>query len=94
MLNKNNIAIGFLTGLIFPAVAWVMAEIILKSYLATINSKPGIPYLAAIAINLFIIRYLFKKDNDQTGIGAIICTFIIMALIFLFKMGHAWNITW
>jgi hypothetical protein len=88
MLSKNNIAIGFLVGLIFPAIAWLISEVAFNSYISTLN-KPGIPYLISIAVNLFIIRYLFKKGNDQTGIGAIICTFIIMAMVFLFKMGHA-----
>ncbi|MEO8884758.1 MAG: stationary phase survival protein SurE [Mucilaginibacter sp.] len=89
MLNKNNIAIGFLIGLIFPGIAWLISEVAFKTYLFTLNSKPGMPYLVAIAVNLFIIRYIFKKGNDQTGIGLIICTFIVMALVFLFKMGHA-----
>jgi len=82
---KNNIAIGFLLAIISPAIAWVAAEFTFKNYILILN-KPAAPYLIAIAFNLFIIRYLFKKDNDQTGIGAIICTFIIMILVFLFKM--------
>ena len=79
-------AIGFVAGLIFPAITWVMVELLFKN-LSTL-SKPGVPYLISIAVNLFIIRYFFKKGHDQTGIGAILCTFIVMALIFLFKMGH------
>ena len=80
-------AIGFIAGLIFPAITWVMVELLFKSYASTFN-KPGVPYLISIAVNLFIIRYFFKRGQDQSGIGAILCTFIVMALVFLFKMGH------
>ena len=86
MLNRNHIAIGFVASLLFPAMAWVIDAVALK-YLPDV--KQGIPYLAAVAVNLFLIRYWFKNGLDQTGIGAIICTFIVMAIVFLFKMGHA-----
>lgn len=85
MLNKNHIAIGFVAALIFPVLAWIIDAVVLK-YLPDV--KQAIPYLAAVAFNLFLIRYFFKNDQDQTGIGAIICTFIVMAIVFLFKMGH------
>ncbi len=80
-------AIGFAVGLIFPAFTWLMADVVLKSYTATLE-KPAIPYLIGIAVNLFIIRYFFKKELDQSGTGAILCTFIVMAAVFLFKVGH------
>ena len=80
-------AIGFAVGLIVPAITWLMAEVVFKNYTATLN-KPAAPYLIGIAVNLFIIRYFFKNDLDQSGIGAILCTFIFMALVFYFKVGH------
>ena len=85
MLNKNHIALGFVAALFFPAIAWVIDVVVLKY---TPDVKQGIPYLAAVAFNLFLIRYFFKNGQDQTGIGAIICTFIVMALVFLFKMNN------
>ncbi len=86
MSNKNHIAIGFVAALFFPAIAWVIDVVVLK-YMPDV--KQSIPYLAAVAFNLFLIRYLFKNGQDQTGIGAIICTFIIMALVFLIKVNAA-----
>ena len=80
-------AIGFAVGLIVPAITWLMAEVVFKNYTATLN-KPAAPYLIGIAVNLFIIRYFFKNDLDQIGTGAILCTFIFMAAVFLFKVGH------
>ncbi|GAB2973593.1 hypothetical protein GCM10027049_04620 [Mucilaginibacter puniceus] len=85
MLNKNHIVIGFVAALFFPAMAWVIDAVVLN-YIPQV--KQSIPYLAAVAFNLFLIRYFFKNDQDQTGIGAIICTFIVMAIVFLFKMGN------
>jgi hypothetical protein len=87
MLSKNNMIIGFVVGLIFPVFTWLMADVVLKSYTATLD-KPVVPYLIGIAVNLYIIRYFFKKGFDLSGTGAILCTFIYMAIVFLFKMGH------
>lgn len=86
MLNRNHIAIGFVAALFFPAFAWVIDAVVLN-YIPEV--KQSIPYLAAIVFNLFLIRYFFKNGQDQTGTGAIICTFIVMAIVFLFKMGGA-----
>ncbi len=87
MLSKNNMVIGFVVGLIVPAITWLMADVIFKSYTASLN-KPAAPHLIGIAVNLFIIRYVFKSDLDQSRTGAIISTFIVMAAVFLFKVGH------
>jgi hypothetical protein len=87
MLNKNNIAIGILAGLILPALTWLVFGYALKNNAALFN-KPAIPYLVSIALNLFIIKYLYKKGLDNTGTGMILCTFVCMALVFLFKIGY------
>ena len=79
--------IGFAVGLIVPSLIWLMADVVLKNYTATLT-KPVTPYLIGIAVNLFIIRYFFKNDLDQSGTGAILCTFIFMAAVFYFKVGH------
>jgi len=87
MLKKNNIAIGLLAGLIFPGLTWLVFGYFFKNKVILLN-KPTIPYLVAIAVNLFIIRYLFKKGDDQTGTGMILCTFVGMLLIFLLQTGR------
>ncbi len=53
-----------------------------------ILNKPAIPYLFTIAINLFIIKYLFKKGLDQTGTGMILITFVVMLFAFLLQTGY------
>ena len=87
MLKKNNIAIGLSAGLIVPGITWLIFGYILKSQVIILN-KPVIPYLVAIALNLFAIKYLFKTGRDQTGTGMILCTFVVMILVFLLQTGH------
>ncbi len=87
MLKKNNIITGLFAGLIFPGLTWLAFGFILKNKVV-ISGKPAIPYLLAILINLFIIKYLFKKGDDQTGQGFIISTFIAMLAVILIQLGY------
>jgi len=87
MLRRNNIGVGLLTGLILPGVAWLIFDLLLKNRTVILN-KPAIPYLVAIALNLFAIKYLFKTGRDQTGAGMILCTFAVMVLALLFQTGY------
>lgn len=73
---------GILVALIFPGLAW-LTEFILKTNTYIVN-RPAVPYVIAIAINLLLIRFCFKKDADQTGKGIMLATFISMLLIFIF----------
>jgi uncharacterized membrane protein YhdT len=87
MLKKNNISTGLLAALIFPAITWIIFGYLLKNKVVFMG-KPAIPYLVSIAINLFFIKYMFKKGNDQTGTGMILCTFAVMILVFLLQTGY------
>ena len=78
-----QVVTGLLSGFIFPAIAWVIFDVILKT--AVLN-RPGLPYFIAIAINLFILRYLVKNSKDLIAYGLIISTFVIAILIFKFKL--------
>ncbi|MDB5138247.1 MAG: hypothetical protein JWR12_163 [Mucilaginibacter sp.] len=77
---------GFLAALVFPAIALIIAYL-LKNNSAVID-RPGLPYFIAIALNLILIRLGLKKGLDQTGRGIMLATFIVMALVFLFKFHH------
>jgi len=85
MLKNNNILMGFFYGSILPAISLFVFLYLLKGNFLIFN-KPGIPYLIAIALNLFIIRYCFKQGNDNTGTGMILITFIFTAAVFLLKL--------
>ncbi|WP_162996580.1 hypothetical protein [Mucilaginibacter celer] len=49
-------------------------------------NKPGIPYLTAFAINLFIIRYFYGRGADKTGNGVAMISFLFLLAIFIFKL--------
>ena len=84
MLNKNNFITGILAALIFPVIAWAAAYL-LKTNVEIIN-RPALPYFIAIALNLITMRFILKKELDQTARGIMLATFIIMLLVFIFKV--------
>lgn len=81
---KNNIAVGALLGLILPLLAYFIAEVIFKDQITP--SKPGVPYLIAIAVNLLLARFSFKSETDKTATGILIITFLVLILTFIFKI--------
>jgi hypothetical protein len=81
MLNKNSMLTGVFIAFIFPGIAWLI-EYMLKANTYIIN-RPAVPYFAAIALNLFIIRFCLKNDADQTGRGVMLATFIFMIFVLL-----------
>lgn len=83
MLKKNSLIVGIFAGLIFPALAWVVSWYLRNSI--DIINRPALPYLVAIALNLIALRFLQKKELDQTGRGLMLATFVVMILVFIFK---------
>ncbi|ASU36426.1 hypothetical protein [Mucilaginibacter xinganensis] len=84
MLNKNGFFTGVLAGIIFPVIAWITAYYF--SYNIYIINKPALPFFVAIALNLIMMRILLKKEFDQTARGIMLATFIVMLLVFIFKV--------
>lgn len=85
ILKTDSIAAGIIGGLILPGISLFIFLYLLKGNFLIFN-KPGIPYLVAIALNLFMIRYCFKQGQDNTGTGMILVTFIFTAAVFLLKL--------
>ncbi|MDN3580434.1 hypothetical protein [Mucilaginibacter flavus] len=85
MLKNNSIIAGVIGGLILPGISLFVFLYLLKGNFLIFN-KPGVPYLVAIALNLFITRYIYTKGMDKTGIGFILVTFVFMAAVFLLKL--------
>ena len=74
---------GILVALVFPAIAIVTAYL-LKNNLYLLN-KPGLPYFAALALNLILIRVSMKKWGDKTSRGIMLVTFVFMVAAFILK---------
>lgn len=85
MLNKNDISAGLLIGAILPGISLFVFWFLLKNQVAFMN-KPGIPYFAAFAINLFILRYFYVKGADKTGNGIAMISLLFLLAIFIFKL--------
>lgn len=83
MFNKNSYLTGILAAALFPVFAWVAAYYL--RYNVEIINRPALPYLIAIALNLIMLRFALKKNQDKTGRGIMLATFIIMILVFMLK---------
>ncbi|MFI5158827.1 MAG: hypothetical protein ACHQF4_08170 [Sphingobacteriales bacterium] len=79
MLKKDNLLTGILAALVFPALAWVAAYLLKDN--AYIIGRPSMPYIIAIALNLFLLRYSYKNGGDKTGRGVIVATFAFLLLL-------------
>lgn len=86
MQKANHIIWGVVAGVIFPAVAWFLVA----DRWSTVPylGKPGVPYLIAIGLNLFLLRYAYKKEADQFGTGLMLSTFAFMLAAFILKIKH------
>jgi hypothetical protein len=78
-----QIVTGLLSGTIFTTIAWVIFD---KIFITPVADRPGLPYFIAIALNLFILRYLVRNNKEFTAAGLIISTFVIAILAFKFKL--------
>lgn len=84
MNKKVQFVTGLLSGVIFPAIAWLIFDVIYKN--SILPDRPATPYLITIAINLFIVRYFIRNNKESTGYGLITSTFIIAMIVFIFKL--------
>jgi hypothetical protein len=84
MLNKNSFLTGILLALVFPALAWGSAYYLQAN--ETLINRPALPYLIAIALNVITLRFTLKKDLDKTGRGIMLATFVVMIVLFMFKV--------
>jgi hypothetical protein len=84
MQVKNNVVVGMLIGLVLPLLAWIFSEVFFQRDI--IANKPGVPYLVAVAINLILLKFIYKSNADKAGIGLLIVTFTAVILTFVFKI--------
>ncbi len=84
MLKKDNVWIGTLIGLVFPAVAFFFVEILKKNI--SVLKKDDLLYIGCVAINLFMVRYFFKHDKENTVRGIIGATFVCAFIFFFYKV--------
>ena len=84
MIKKDNVWIGMLVGLVFPAIAFFFVEILKKNI--SFLKKDDLLYIGCVAINLFLVRYFFNQDKENTGRGIIGATFVCAFIFFFYKV--------
>ena len=84
MNTKVQFVTGFLSGLIFPVIAWLIFDVLNKNWV--LFNKPAIPYLVSVCINLFIMRYLVRNGKENAAYGIMVSSFVVMWTVFKLKM--------
>ncbi len=81
---KNNLLIGFVLGLIFPVLAFVLTKHT-DIQMQLFPDKPTGLYVIAGAINLMSCYVCYKKGLDKVGNGFVLATFLGMLLMVFSK---------
>lgn len=81
---KNSVLVGFLLGLIFPLLAFILMRYTdVQSQL--FPDKPTGLYVIAAAVNLVGCWISYKKEMDKFGNGLVLATFLGMMLLVFTK---------
>lgn len=84
MLKKDNVWLGALLGLVLPAIAFVVVEILKRNM--RVFQKDDLLYIGCVALNLFLVKYYFKIDKENTARGIVGATFICAFVFMFYKM--------
>lgn len=83
MFKKDSVWLGLGIGLFFPAVAFVIVEVIKKNLVFL--QKDDLLYIGCVAINMLLLKYAYKKDHELTAKGIISATFVCAFIFFFYK---------
>jgi len=84
MLNKDNVWLGTVLGLVLPGLAFLLLEVV-KANLSFLK-KADLLYIGCVALNLIIVKYYSKRYMESTARGIIGSTFICAFIFFYYKM--------
>ena len=80
IFKKDNFFFGVLLGVIMPAITCFFVEVM------RIGDKMGLSdskvYLLGLIVNLFLVRYYFKKEINNTGKGIFLVSFFVVLAVF------------
>lgn len=80
-MKTNTIWAGSLIGLIAPFIAFICTNY--TQWISIFQGKALAFYVLAAAINLFLIRYLYKNELDLSGRGVVLTTFLATLLLII-----------
>ena len=84
MLKRDNVWLGLILGLILPGIAFFFVEILKKNI--KVLEKDNLLYIGCVALNLLLVRYLFRSYKENTAKGVISATFISAFIFFYYKV--------
>ena len=84
MLKRDNVWLGLILGLILPGIAFFFVEILKKNI--KVLEKDNLLYIGCVALNLLLVRYLFRSYKENTAKGLISATFICAFIFFYYKV--------
>ncbi|AFD07893.1 hypothetical protein [Solitalea canadensis] len=83
IFKKDSFLLGVFLGIISPAITCVLVESFrLGDKMGLSDSKV---YLLGLIVNLFLVRYYFKKEINNTGKGVFLVSFIVVLAVFFIK---------
>ena len=84
MLKRDNVWLGAILGLVLPGLAFVVVEIMKRNI--RFLQRDDLLYIGCVAINLFLVKYYFKIDKENTARGIVASSFICAFVFMFYKM--------
>ena len=83
MFAKDSLWLGAIMGFLPPALVYLVIGLMQKTNFY--SGRNEILYLIAIALNLVLIRFLYRKDRELMARGIMLTTFLCTLLFFWYK---------
>lgn len=84
MLNRDNVWLGTVLGLVLPAIAFLLVEMLKRNI--TMLKKADLLYIGCVALNLILVKYYSSRYMESTVRGIIGSTFICAFVFFFYKV--------
>jgi len=84
MFKKDSVWLGLGAGLLVPALAFLIVELIKQNL--SLLAKDDLLYIGCVALNLLLIKYFDKRDMDLAYRGVISATFVCAIIFFFYKL--------
>lgn len=83
MFKKDSVWLGLGLGLVLPAIAFFIVEVVKKN--VVVLQKDDLLYIGCVALNMLLLKYFYKKDMEATAKGIISATFVCAFVFFFYK---------
>jgi hypothetical protein len=83
MFKKDNVWLGLALGLVVPGIAFLLVQLLKRNLI--VLAKDDLLYVGCVALNLVLIKFVYKDDYEQTVRGIISASFICAIIFFFYK---------